>query len=433
MLFRELIAPISVQIELTTKCSNNCLHCYNYHRQDDDPDIEMSVDDLRTVFKALSIAKVFSVVVTGGEPLLLPNLVVEAISLSKKYGIACSINTNLTVLTDDLAKKMKLAGPFSILTSIASNEEAMHDKMMDRAGAFVRTMNGIDILKKHNLSFAVNMVVTRLNAHQVYQTGEFAFNIGACSFFATKASPPLGCSGYLKIQPTHEDVKSSLDALMKINSDFGIKVDYLECYPLCFLKDVTKFEIFSKRKCSAGVSVVSVGPDGQVRPCSHSNRSYGNIFNEDLATIYTRMSEWRTGELLPEKCIKCEYVTKCTGGCRCEAEYAGSINGPDPYADDPSKVILPNRDHTSSLNIKINLDTIFSIKKAVRFRKEQFGYTIWLNGFAAFVDDEAGLLLKEAQKKKMSLSQAILQSGAKADEISDILISILPQNMVCFD
>lgn len=432
MLFRELIAPISVQIELTTKCSNNCLHCYNYQKQDNDPDIEMSSSDLLVVFKALREAEVFSVVITGGEPLLLSNLVVEAISLAKEYGIACSINTNLTVLTDGLAERMKKAGHFSVLTSIASNEEAMHDKMMDRKGAFQRTMNGISILKKYNLSFSANMVVTELNAHQVYQTGEFVHNLGASSFFATKASPPLGCSSYFKIQPTHEDVRKSLDDLQKINRDFEINVGYLECYPLCFLQDIAKFENFAKRKCSAGVSVVAIGPDGQVRPCSHSNRLYGNILSEDLITIYSRMSEWRTGELLPDKCIKCEYITKCTGGCRCEAEYAGNINGLDPYAGNPSEVVLPQNNHVNSRKIEINLDTIFSVKKAVKFRKESFGYVVWLNGATVFVDDEAGLLLKEAQNNKMSLSQAVLQFGSKADEISDILMSIVSKNMVRF-
>ena len=431
-MYRNLSAPIRVQIELTTKCSNNCLHCYNYQRQDNDPDIEMSLNDLRVVFDALRVARVFSVVITGGEPLLLPDLVVEAIKLSKEYGIVCSINTNLTVLTDGLAQKMKMAGPFSILTSVASSEESTHDKMMDRTGAFSRTMQGIDILKKHNLSFAVNMVITKLNAHQVYQTGEFAYKIGARSFFATKASPPLGCKDYSKIQPTHEDVRNSLDDLLKINSDFGIKVDYLECYPLCFLRDITRFKFFSNRKCLAGVSTGAIGPDGGVRPCSHSNRSYGNIFNEDLVTIYSRMYEWRTGELLPDKCIKCEYVNRCTGGCRCEAEHAGSINGLDPYVGDPSEVILPSENYANSRKIEINLDTIFSINKAVQFREESFGYTVWLDGFTAFVDDGAGILLKEAQKNKMSFSQAISQSGASVDEISHILISIAHKNIVHF-
>ena len=34
MRYRELSAPISIQFEITGACNNNCVHCYNHWRID---------------------------------------------------------------------------------------------------------------------------------------------------------------------------------------------------------------------------------------------------------------------------------------------------------------------------------------------------------------------------------------------------------------
>lgn len=428
MLYRTLSAPISVQIELTTQCTNKCPHCYNYQRQDDDPDITMSIEELRKVFDSLYDAKVFSVTLTGGEPLLQPDLVIEAIKLCKEKKMLCSINSNLTFITRETVLRMKEAGDFSVLTSIASYEEKIHDLMMGRTGAFKRTLAGIELLNLHGINFSVNMVITKMNAGQVYKTGAFAKSLGAKMFSATKATPPIGCFNYSEIQPTHEQVKTSLDELIRLHNDTGIKVDILECYPLCFIGDIEKYEMFAKRKCSAGVFSGTIAPDGQVRPCSHSNKNYGSIFNEDLSIIYSRMDEWRTGELLPQKCIECPYLARCSGGCRCEAEYAGNICGMDPYASDPSDVKL------SVLKIiakdKIKSTAIISIKQEVRFRKEEFGYILWKKNSVVVLDIEAGLLLLRLKVAKMTISEMADVSGSSIDEVSGVISGLLSKKIV---
>lgn len=430
MLYRTLSAPISVQIELTTKCSNNCPHCYNYQRQDDDPDTTMSIDELRVVFDALGKAKVFSATITGGEPLLQPDLIVEAVKLCKDSDIACSINTNLTTISEELILRMKEAGPFAVLTSLASHEESTHDAMMGRQGAFTRTIDGIELLKRHSIRFSANMVVTQMNAHQVYETGAFVHKLGARSFSATKASPPVGCKDYSSVQPTHDQIQTSLDNLLKLTDDTGMPVSVLECYPHCFLKDMSKYAKFAQHKCSAGITASAIGPDGQVRPCSHSNRTYGSIFTEDLTAIYARMTEWRTGELLPEKCLTCAYFAACSGGCRCEAEYAGSISGMDPYATDPSRVAQLSP--LAQTGIDISPKTRVLVNPHVRFRDEDFGCVLWKNNSVVMVDQGAGALLRRLQETEMTLAEATAVSGSDAEQIFTVLKGLVSKKMVSF-
>ena len=47
-MFRTLSAPVNIQLELTSRCNHNCIHCYNYWRQDsgqvrDSRDLDMDV------------------------------------------------------------------------------------------------------------------------------------------------------------------------------------------------------------------------------------------------------------------------------------------------------------------------------------------------------------------------------------------------------
>ncbi|HUC96819.1 MAG TPA: radical SAM protein [Candidatus Saccharimonadales bacterium] len=430
MLYRTLSAPISVQIELTTKCSNNCPHCYNYQRQDDDPDTTMSTEELRITLEALGRANVFSVTITGGEPLLQPDLVVEAIGLCKKEGIVCSLNSNLTVLTEKTVARMKEAGPFKVLTSIASYDESVHDTMMGRKGALGRTLRGIEMLKKQGIWIGANMVITQQNANQVYETGLFAHKLGVRMFSATKASPPLGCPDYSAIQPTQDQIRCSLDELLRIHEETGVSIDALEPYPLCFLGDIEKYERFAKRRCSAGVMSATIGADGQVRPCSHSNKMYGSIFDEDIATIYSRMEEWRTGELVPEKCLACKYFGNCSGGCRCEAEYHGDIRGMDPCALCPADVVPKPKKIVPRLALEP--ESTISINPDIRFRKEDFGYVLWMENNVVFVGNKAGELLLRLRTIEATLDDAVSMSGSDTEKVSAVLADLKRKKMVNF-
>jgi radical SAM protein with 4Fe4S-binding SPASM domain len=347
----------------------------------------MDINKIQFLFDKIEKAEVPIVTLTGGEPLLEPDLLIECIKQCSERNIVCSINTNLVPLTDRMLSKMLEVGKFSILTSLSSNIPSVHDFLMNANGRFSKTIDGINLIHKAGVNFSINMVVTKINADHVYQTGLLALQLGAGKFCATKANPPLGCIDYSMVQPTHEQVKDSLDVLLALNKDTGIRVDALECYPLCFLGDLEKYEPFTKRRCSAGVASGSIGPEGGFRPCSHSNRIYGDVFSEDsIEDIFARMTDWRSGELIPETCKKCSYFKRCSGGCRCEAEYVCKIEGMDPYACGEGAV-LPG----PIVNYGIIADDrpVF-FPKNIQIRSESFGCIIHRNGNLAMIDQDAG-------------------------------------------
>jgi 7-carboxy-7-deazaguanine synthase len=70
-LFRKLKSPISVQIEVTTRCNGNCIYCYNYwkYKKNNSQNFDLSIEKIPDIVDELKINEVLNITITGGEPL----------------------------------------------------------------------------------------------------------------------------------------------------------------------------------------------------------------------------------------------------------------------------------------------------------------------------------------------------------------------------
>ena len=93
-------APTTVNLELTELCNVKCRHCYNPWRDETMGEISLSEIKLNLLIKKLSEAKVFHVILTGGEPMSNFDVLVKAITRLTENNISVSCNSNL-ILADD--------------------------------------------------------------------------------------------------------------------------------------------------------------------------------------------------------------------------------------------------------------------------------------------------------------------------------------------
>lgn len=389
--YKALRTPISVQLELTEECTNNCIHCYNHWRI---PSAKLSVLNKRKieqVIQRLVEANVMAVTLTGGEPLINSNLVLYSIKELRKANIDVNLNSNLVLLDFELAKKLKMQGLEMILTSLLSWDSNVHDYLSCRTGAFKKTLEGIKQAIDAGLKVSVNMVLTQMNFSHIYQTAVLAKKLGVKSFSATKASPALNSRDFNELRLSKKQVFESLEILEKIKKEIDIYVDILECYPLCLFEDINRFQHFARRSCSAGKTSCTIGANGLVRPCSHADMTYGNILNEKLSIIWERMLDWRGEIYLHTECKKCKFLAQCSGGCRMEAKYCGNICGKDPYMTSSANI-------TQQLEKKripfLNTNQLLFMNKGIRFREENFGYLIYSGKSTLFITTDSYLLLK---------------------------------------
>ena len=103
--------PPNVQWEVTTECNHNCIHCYNYWRKDSEKIAGMtkfnSEEEYLRLAKKIIEQKPISIVITGGEPLLVFDKIKSSIDLLLQQGIVVSINTNVALLDEDIAEYLK--------------------------------------------------------------------------------------------------------------------------------------------------------------------------------------------------------------------------------------------------------------------------------------------------------------------------------------
>jgi len=74
VIYQKLKFPVTIQSELTPRCSHGCVYCYNFWRDVKKPvalEGEPQLDDWLKIGEKLVEAEIFGVVLTGGKPKLL--------------------------------------------------------------------------------------------------------------------------------------------------------------------------------------------------------------------------------------------------------------------------------------------------------------------------------------------------------------------------
>lgn len=398
MSYPNLSAPTTCQMEITTQCSHNCLHCYNFWRdksQSEEVKRTLTVEESSVVIQKLIDAKVFDIIFTGGEPLMAFDILKSCIRQARGGDINVHLNSNLLPLTASRARELREIGLKSVVTSLMGPNAETYNAIAQHPSAFNRVVHNIKVAQDAGLNVIANMVVTKTNLHQVKDTARFAYSLGIHKFSATKASCPGNCSDFSGYALTVAEFRSYLQDLSEVGAELGIDVDALEGYPLCGVKDLGMHTFASHRRCTAGLNSMTVGSDGSVRPCSHFDVTYGSLLTEDLSTVWGRMSEWRAGAFLPIGCKSCQLLGVCGGGCRMEAKVCcGDPSAPDPYCvpEDADFALQSLQDHLKRHQVEVA-----SVEKDGRFivlphrsRREPFGMTVRTDGRPYTLLDYAG-------------------------------------------
>jgi len=434
--YKTLRAPFSAQIELTEECNNRCAHCYNFYRHSQHFST-LSPEQTSSVVKNLGEAGVFSVTFTGGEPLMQIESLLAGLGECANWDMGVSLNSNLTIGTIDEFKELKRSGLNGVLTSLASSRERVHDSLVGRRGAFSDTIEGIKRAKLAGLRVMVNMVVGRGNLNDVYGTGLFCHReLGIDTFSATRVGPSsYNLEWFNKYRLDQVEIKLMLDQLLRLSQEEEIKVDGLEPLPFCGLGDLERYRIFTKRSCSAGITLCTVGAGGEVRPCPHADVVYGNIFSEGFQAAWQQMQEWRDGSLIPEECWDCGYLVKCRAGCRMMSKYAqgieGELNQQSPYASEngvlvdlpPSQVWNPPDGF---------LDMSLTISSRIKLREEEFGGVAGADGrnFSLVNDSSFSLLRRLSRKKKFILREVRDEFNFDTQELLAFFSQLFINNVV---
>lgn len=405
---KTLSAPVMVNLELTSGCNIKCRHCYNYWREDaDNTDDAVSSQTLRAFVDRFMEAGVFHVVLTGGEPLLNFNTLLQGLDMLHSAGISTSVNSNLMPVTPRRLARLKKHGLDHILTSLNSHDPSTNDYMVNRNGAFRKIVRGISQAIDSGIRVSVNMIISEPNQNHVYETAKLCAQLGVQKLFATRLVPSVRVADPAATDLTlqGDNVRRALDAMLQAKNDFGIAIGTLISYPLCALGDLQRYQDFVGRGCPAqSGNRMSVNADGTAHACTHEETGYGNILQEGIRAVFTRMRAWHNGSYLYPGCQGCDYIDICGSGCRMAAQaYQQGINGKDPLFRGFTQI---TRDYVlevpAALIDGIESGERFRVPPRVRFRKEDGFYSInvrWANAFTIAGELAEFLIHKQASQQ----------------------------------
>ena len=176
--------------EVTKGCNLRCIHCRATATE------LMSPTDLPTG-KALNIISQIAdfgnpiLVLSGGEPLYRHDIF-QLAEYATSRGLRAALATNGTMVTKDIADRIKNSGIKRVSISLDGADATTHDTFRGIPGAFEAAIYGMRNLQQVGVSVQINTTIARHNAHQLPDVLQLARNLGADALH-TFLLVPVGC------------------------------------------------------------------------------------------------------------------------------------------------------------------------------------------------------------------------------------------------
>ncbi len=304
-------APYRMDLALTYRCNNDCLHCYN--------DPTRKTDELDTQAWKLILEKVWEigiphVVFTGGEPTLredLPKLVKHA----QGIGLITGINTNGRKLGNpEYLQSLIDAGLDHVQITLESHDKAIHDEIVSHAGAWEQTVAGLRNIINSKLYVMTNTTLLQKNSPKLETTLQFLHDLKV---------PTIGLNGLIHSGKgitsqegiEEKDLPDLLNLASRFTKEHGQRLIWYTPTQYCHF-DPVSFGLGVKG-CSAALYNLCVEPDGSVLPCQSYYQSLGNLLHDSWDSIWNHdlAVSIREKRHLQDKCTFCNLLSECGGGC----------------------------------------------------------------------------------------------------------------------
>jgi radical SAM protein with 4Fe4S-binding SPASM domain len=312
--------PILSELALTYKCNLKCQFCYagcNCTINPTGTSDELDIDDFKKIIKTIyTEARVPSISFTGGEPTLRPEILVNCIRYAKELGMRVNLITNGTLIDDTLAKTLLDAGLDSVQVSIEGTTSQIHDKLVQKPGAFERSIKAVEIFKKLGIHVHTNTTLNKINKEECIQLARFVKEKLGLERFSMNLVIPTGSSVFnnglvIKYSEVGEIILKIQEASKKENVEFM----WYSPVPLCMFNTITND--LGNKGCAACDGLLSVAPNGDVLPCSSYDEPVGNLKRSSFAQIWNNNQSkyFREKRFAHEICAACENLAVCNGGC----------------------------------------------------------------------------------------------------------------------
>lgn len=334
---------------LVRRCNLLCRHCYS-GSTDKDFSGELNTAEIKTVMADLRGFGVPALILSGGEPLLRPDLF-EIAAEAKALGFpSVALSTNGTLVDDAMAERIRDAG-FDYVGISVDGIGAVHDTFRGRPGAFAEALGGIRRCMARGVKVGLRFTMTRDNAHHLPDVLDLAREMGVGKFYFSHLNYAGRGNANREEDAHHRMTRRAMDSLF----DAALRMPEVEFVTgnndadgAYFLKWVenrrperaghVRAKLAQWGGNASGRNVANIDNLGWVHPDTMWwHERLGNVRQRPFSAIWSDLSNPLMAGLkqfprrLSGRCGSCAHLALCNGNSRVRAERIHD----DRWGEDP--------------------------------------------------------------------------------------------------
>ena len=337
----------------TRQCNLSCIHCYANASNQKSAE-EMDTASGKAFIHDLAEFGVPVMLFSGGEPLLRDDLFGLA-SLAREQGIRVALSTNGTLITEEIADKIRNVGFAEVGISL-DGIESTNDRFRGNRGAYQAAIKGIRNCVALGLRVSLRLTITRFNYEEIPAIFQLVEEEGVdrvCFYHLAYSGRGNSLQGE---DISHSQTRSVVDIICEHTLDLhrrglpkevltvGNHADGVYLYLKLMGQDAQRATkvlhlLRTNGGNNSGIKIGAIDDQGDVHPDQFWwHYSLGNVLQRKFGDIWTDTSEpllrglRNRKELLKGRCALCQYLALCNGNLRVRAE---TVFG-DVWAEDPA-------------------------------------------------------------------------------------------------
>ncbi|MHB1150640.1 MAG: radical SAM protein [Thermoleophilia bacterium] len=296
--------PVGGSIDVTSRCNLRCVHCYVRNTVDGD---ELTTSEIIRILDEAAEAGCLWMMLSGGEPLLRPDLQ-EIYLHAKKKGFLINLFTNATLMTPEFADMLDEWRPFAIEVTLYGATKETYEQVTQVSGSYERCLRGIDLLRARNIPFRLKSMVLTVNQHELGAMFELAGQYGVEFRYDANI--------HKKLDGSCEPCKYRLTPQEVVGLDFVDNRRIKDLKALCDYSSTIEIDQKQIFHCSAGLTSFHIDSTGMLVPCLLARGRGFDLKQASFAEGWNNFIPKIRFQEPPEdyKCTKCRLYRLC-GQC----------------------------------------------------------------------------------------------------------------------
>ena len=338
---------------LVRRCNLTCKHCYSISADIDFPG-ELSTAEVHAVMDDLKAFHVPVLILSGGEPLLRPDLPDIAMR-AKRMGFYVGLSTNGTLINDDNIGTLAAIG-FDYLGVSLDGIEDTHDRFRRKTGAFKAAIAGVRLARDAGIKVGIRFTLTQDNAHDLPAMLELMTRERIDKFYLSHLNYAGRGNNNRSRDALFQTTRRAMDLIFDTawrsvqagtpqefvtgnNDADGVYLLQWTRQRFPQLEDHLRAKLVQWGGNASGVNVANIDNVGDVHPDTMWwHYPLGNGRQRPFSAIWTDLSDPLLHGLrqrprqVKGRCGACPYFDVCGGNTRVRAQ---QLTG-DPWDEDPA-------------------------------------------------------------------------------------------------